>query len=295
MSDTIFHITGGLGKHVLSTAVINSYKAKFPDKRIIVSSAYPDVFFRNPNVEESLDLSRNQYFYKNYIYNKDVEIFAHEPYKQTKHILQKSHLIDTWCEMVGIERIKEPSLHFGFRELEIAAKLIEPHRSKPILIFQPFGGPINQQQPYCWARDIHPNIAQQIVNMLKDKYNIIHICNPNHVKLNDVVRVEERLDPHILFSLLTFSDKRILIDSSLQHAASVLGLDSTVFWGVTSPKQFGYSIHNNIVPDSIDLQGTSSSYFFDYEIGGNIPECPYTNYEEIYNIENLQKYIKNNF
>lgn len=294
MSDTIFHITGGLGKHVLSTAVINSYKQTYPDKRIIVSSAYPDVFYRNPNVYETLDISRNQYFYKNYIHNKDVEIFAQEPYKQTKHIVNQWHLIDTWCDMVGVKRSANPSLHSSFREKEVAAKILEPYNDKPIIIFQPFGGPINQQIQYCWARDIHPELAQRIVDILKEKYNIVHICNPHHIKLNDVIRIEDRLDPHIMFELLPLSQRRILIDSSLQHAANIMGLKSMVFWGVTSPEQFGYSTHNNILPDQSILEGGPNSYLFDYEIGGVVPECPYTE-KQIHNFSKIENIIKNNF
>lgn len=294
--NTIFHITGGLGKHILSTSVINSYKKTYPENNIIVSSAYPDIFFRNPNVTESLDISRQQYFYKNYIHGKDVEVFAHEPYKQTSHILKKCHLIDTWCNMIGIEKNSEPSLHFGYREIEMAAKLLEPHNNgKPFLIFQPFGGPVNQELSYCWARDIHPTIAQMIVNELKTKYTIIHICNSHHVKLRDVVRVEERLDSHIMFALLSLAERRILIDSSLQHAAYVMGLKSMVFWGITSPIQFGYNFHNNILPEKEFPHGTMNSYLFDYEISGVISECPYTNYEDIHSIESVQKIIKSNF
>jgi hypothetical protein len=44
-----------------------------------------------------------------------------------------------------------------------------------------------------------------------------------------------------LFSLLLVSQKRVLIDSCLQHAAAAaaLGLSSVVLWVGTSPKVFG--------------------------------------------------------
>lgn len=295
MSDVIFHITGGLGKHVLATSVVNSYKKTFPYKRIIVSSAYPDVFSRNPSVDESLLVGSTQYFYRNYIHGKDVEIFAQEPYKQTSHILKKCHLSETWCDMIGIKKIANPSIHFNHRELEIATKMVESYQDKPIIIFQPFGGPINQQIAYSWARDIHPTIAQEIVNLLKDKYNILHICNPHHPKLTDTLRLEDRMDIHVLFALLSISHRRILIDSCLQHAAYAMNLKSMVFWGITSPIQFGYNFHNNILPEREYILGTSNSYLFDYEIGGNISECPYSNFEDMRSIEYVRKLIKNNF
>jgi len=289
---TIFHITGGLGKHVLATSVINSYKKQYPEKKIIVSSAYPDVFYRNPNVEESLDIHRNQYFYKNYIHNKDVEVFAHEPYKQTAHILKKTHLIDTWCEMIGIKNTELPSLHISYRERESAAKVIENIRDKPVLIFQPFGGTSQSQLPYSWARDIHPQWAQVIVDELKTKYNIVHICNQYHPQLRDVLRIDDRVDCHIMFALLEISQARLLIDSCLQHAAFALRQRSTVIWGITSPILFGYSFHNNILPTNFKEDGHINSYLFDYEIGGTIPECPYQSYNELHSEETIRQVIK---
>jgi hypothetical protein len=284
---TIFHITGGLGKHVLSSSIINSYKDQNPDRDIIVSSAYPTIFARNPNIEESLNLNSNQYFYKNYIYGKDVIIHAQEPYKQTSHILHKSHLIDTWCDMIGITHTKPPSLHPNFRELEITKQKCISLTDKPIMIFQPFGGPPTQNMPYCWARDIHPSLAQNIIDHFKNSYNILHICNDNHPILNNCVRIEERLNPMILFSLLLFSSKRILIDSCLQHACNALGLTADVLWVSTPPSVFGYPIHNNITPNSTYPNGHTGSYFFDYEISGIIPECPYTSPDEIYKFEDI--------
>jgi hypothetical protein len=293
--DTIFHITGGLGKHILSTSIINSYKIKYPEKNIIVSSAYPEIFANNPNVDESLNINRLQYFYKNYILKNDVEIFAQEPYKQSSHILKKSHLIDTWCDMIDIENISPPSLHLNFREIEICNRLISPYIDKPILIFQPFGGPKNQQHAYCWARDIHPNLAQAMVDELTAKYNILHICNPNHPQLNNCVRIDQELSPNILSGLLLYSDRRILIDSCMQHAAACLNLPSLVFWIVTDPNIFGYSLHNNIKSQNIPSKGVSSSYFFDYEISGNVSECPFDKNSDIFNNFEILEIIKKQF
>jgi ADP-heptose:LPS heptosyltransferase len=288
--NSIFHITGGLGKHILSSSVVNSFKHTYPDKNIIISSSYPDIFSNNPNVTESLSLNRNQYFYKNYIFEKDCEIFAQEPYKQTTHIKKEKHLISTWCDMLNIPNISPPTLHINFREHERVAELCSKYNDKPILVFQPFGGPQNQL-PYCWARDIHPSVAQYLVDNLSKKYHILHICNPHHPKLNNCIRIDDRLSPNTLFAILQFSTERILIDSCLQHAAFALNLPSIVFWVATAPDLFGYDLHKNILPKSIESNGHINSYLFDYEISGNIPECPYMNPQEIYDQEKLDNII----
>lgn len=296
MDNVIFNIQGGLGKHIAATAVINSYKYHNPDSEIVVISPFHDIFKRNPNVTESLSNIKLQYFYKNYVHGKDnLKVFAHEPYKQVSHITKKKHLVETWCDMIGIDHISNPSLHINFREKEMAGNIISPYVDKPILIFQPFGGPYNQQVPYCWARDIHPMIAQQMVNFLSQKYNVIHICNSHHPQLQNCFRIDSVLHPHILLSLLQFSDKRLLIDSCLQHAAYAMNLPSTVFWVATSPNAFGYDLHDNIIPNYINPEGDVDSVFFDYEISGIIPECPFENVDELFDVQKIQEVLENNF
>ena len=285
----LFHITGGLGKHVAATSVINSYKFKFPDEEIIVSSAYPDVFEKNPNVKESLDINNLQYFYKNYINKKDVKIFAQEPYREASHISKQKHLIQTWCEMVGTEQYFQPSLNIGFREHEIISRQFIS--DKPILIFQPFGG-TNPNLPYNWARDIHPSVAQSIVNMLADKYNILHICNSYHPVLNNCHRIDNRLSFGELVSLVGISDKRFLIDSSIQHIAAAIGKPSIVVWNVTSPKLFGYNTHDNIISPVDYGDGHRKSYLFDYEIAGIPAECPVSNYMDMFDMDQILDSIK---
>jgi hypothetical protein len=77
----------------------------------------------------------------------------------------------------------------------------------------------------------------------------------------------------------------------LQHAAAALGLPSTVVWNVTKPEIFGYSIHNNVLPEKTYPEGNASSYLFDYDILGVVEDCPYEDYNSIFSIENILKNI----
>lgn len=285
--NSIFHIEGGLGKNIAATSVIRSYKNKNPDGNIIVNTAYPDIFQGNPYVYRSYLLGNTPYFYEDFIYKKDCEIFAHDPYKTTNHITKQKHIIETWCDMIGVTfDDMMPNINFNFRELEIAGKIL-PITDKPLLVFQPFGGPPNQELPYSWTRDIHPTIAQNIVDVLKDKYTILHICYPHHPQLQDVIRYDQNQNKKILCAMLKFSDKRILIDSSLQHAAAAMELSSTVVWVGTQPSIFGYNIHKNVIPPITFPKGNINSYLYDYSFNGVIHECPYDNIYQIFNIEEI--------
>ena len=77
-----------------------------------------------------------------------------------------------------------------------------------------------------------------------------------------------------LFSLLAYSQKRILIDSCLQHASAAMGLQSTVLWVGTSPIVFGYNLHNNIIATLPTTVKLPDSYLFDYNFNGTVHECP---------------------
>jgi hypothetical protein len=284
----VFHIEGGIGKHIAATAVVECYKKHNPDRDIIVICAWPEVFLNNHLIERVYKLGNVPYFYRDYILDKDVEIYANEPYKTTSHVTKKSHLVDTWCKMVGVEyKGEKPRLTLNFREREIASKLVNNTSDKPVLIFQPFGGPgkEHQETPYSWMRDIHPNVAQTLVDKLNEKYQVVYVCYDFHPQLQNCIRIDQILQKKVLFGLLECSEARLLIDSSLQHAAAALNLPSTVVWVATQPEIFGYNIHKNITPNESFPKGTADSYLHDYNFTGAIYECPYINPDQIFNID----------
>ena len=77
----IFHMEGGVGKHVAASAVIASYKKANPKNKIIIVCAWPEVFLNNPHVDRVYRIGNTPHFYKDYIYKQDVEIHSQEPYK----------------------------------------------------------------------------------------------------------------------------------------------------------------------------------------------------------------------
>ena len=293
MATTVFQIEGGVGKHIAATAVIKAYKKAHPKRKIVVVCAFPEIFLRNKDVARHYRLGMVPYFYEDYIYKKDVEVFAQDPYRQTAHITKEKHLVQTWCDMIGVPYNNEPTLlAFNFREREVGAAAIDaliPKNGKPLLIFQPFGGPgkDHQTHPYAWTRDMHPQIAQAVVDQLKDKYNILHICYNFHPTLNDCIRYDEVISKKELFSMMSFSEKRLFIDSSLQHAAAAMGLPSVVAWVATKPEQFGYPLHNNLRPSKEFPRGLVDSYLYDYNFTGVIHECPYENMTDIHSVETI--------
>ena len=104
---SIFHLQGGIGKHVAATAVAKTIKENHPDRKLIVVCAYPDIFINLPYVDKVFTLGNTQYFYQDYVKDKDSILFHHEPYYTTDHIHKRKRLIDTWCDMYGLKRTNE--------------------------------------------------------------------------------------------------------------------------------------------------------------------------------------------
>jgi ADP-heptose:LPS heptosyltransferase len=286
----VFHCEGGLGKNVAATAILRSLKQRYEDRKIIVSASYPEVFLNLPVVDRVYKMGMTQYFYDDYIKDKDTLIFRHEPYFETNHILKKSHLIENWCKLLDIEYTGQiPVLNFNFTQQRNALKW---QRDLPILVIQTNGGPLNAQNEYSWARDIPYRLAVQIAEKYKPTHHIIQVTKPTSMHIPGAEVIDKPMPAMELFSLLSVSDKRVLIDSCLQHAAAAMNLSSTVFWVGTSPKNFGYEMHNNIVANPPSgATKLVDSYLFDYSFDGVTHECPYFSLEEMFNIEEILETI----
>lgn len=275
----IFEVQGGIGKHVAFTAVLDAYKKHRPETKTIVVSAWPEVFTNNPDVDRLYRLGSTPYFYADYICGKDTEVWAQEPYRQASHIHKKMRLAETWCDMINVPfDNNQPKLILN--GVEIDQGRIPYSGDKPLLVFQPFGGPgkDHQSTPYSWMRDIHPTIAQQLVDVFSQKFQVVHICYDFHPQLNNVIRIDQQMPKKVLFAILLHAQKHVLIDSSLQHACAAFGISANVLWVATQPEIFGYDIHTNHKP-TIELpKGTVDSYLYDYNFTGSIHECPYSNF-----------------
>jgi len=292
---TIFHIEGGLGKHVAATAVARAIKKNHTDRELIVVCAYPEIYVNLPYIYRVYRHAHTPYFYQDYIKDKDFLIFKHEPYFTTDHIKKEKSLIENWCNLYNLEYSGElPEIIFNYRQEQYNFNLW--NRSKPILLIQTNGGPLEEQPyPYSWTRDIPPYIHDHIVNYFKNTHHIIQICRNESqgIKNPNVEVITKPLSNIELFGLVKLSDKRLLIDSSLQHASMALKKPSTVLWIGTSPVVFGYDFHKNIVANLNDDEfKLPDSYLFDYNFNGTLHECPVIDQTSMFDIEEIINSLK---
>jgi uncharacterized phage-like protein YoqJ len=98
----VFHVEGGLGKNVASTAVVTHLKKKYNDRKIIVVCSYPEVYLNNENVYRVYRIGATPYFFDNYIKDKDTIVLRKEPYYENDHVMRKTSLFETWFNMYNI-------------------------------------------------------------------------------------------------------------------------------------------------------------------------------------------------
>ena len=272
---SIFHVEGGLGKHVAATAVAKCIKNNHPDRELIVVCSYPEIFLSLDYVNKVYRHGSTPYFYDTYIDGIDSLIFKHEPYFTTEHIHKKLPLIENWCKLYNLEFNGEtPEIVFNMRNKQFGENFWR--RPKPIMVIQTNGGPMEGQKfPYSWSRDIPYSLAQKIVDHYSLRFHVIQICRHEANALSGAEVINQPLSNMELFSLLMVSKKNILIDSCLQHAAAAMNKPSVVLWVGTSPKVFGYDIHTNLVADIPKSLSLPDSYLFDFSFNGEIHECPF--------------------
>lgn len=291
---SIFHIDGGIGKHIAATAVAKCIKNNYPDRELIVVCAWPSPFINLPFVDRVYKQGNTPYFYQDYIQNKDSLIFKHEPYFTTEHIHGELPLIENWCKLYGLEYKGEtPELVFNLREKQVGSVLWNVG-GKPNMVMQAQGGLYSDENGpvYKWTRDMPISVINQIVEEFSPYYNIIYVTKKKSYIPQNVVPVSDSYTVMELVTVLGNSSKRILIDSSLQHAAAALNLPSTVLWVGTNPKVFGYEIHDNIVANQIKDFKLPDSYLFEYNFEGITHECPYKDDSEIFDVDTIIDSIK---
>lgn len=292
----IFHVEGGLGKNIASTAVAAAIKKKYSDRKLIVVASWPEVYLNNPIADRVYRAGITPYFYEDYIKDKDTIVLRKEPYYESDHVMRKTPLHQTWFNMYDLKydpKVHKPSLPMNMMQ---ASYINQWKRKKPTLLIQTNGGPFSpQQQPhsYSWTRDMPTPVVQEVVKKLSNKYHIYQVCRPNSFVVEGVEPINKPLSNYELFALLCATDKRLLIDSCLQHAAAAYNLKSTVLWVGTSPKMFGYDLHHNIqakTPSGVvkNIDG----YLFDYDFNGPLHQCPYSDPTKMFNINNIIKTLQ---
>lgn len=288
----IFQIDGGLGKSIMATAIVKVIKKRYKNAKLIVVSAYPDVFLNNPDVYEVYPPNQINGFYLKFIKDQKCKILASEPYRHTNFLTNKPiSLFETWCESFGLRyNGEQPQIYLTQPEIDYFSPYYKT--DKPILAIQPNGGPAGLGYQYAWTRDIPDPIILELIDHYKNDYTIIHIKREDQKIYPDTMQA---LDGYRSIAiLLQLSKKRLLIDSFAQHLAAALNKKSTVCWISTTPETFGYKTHSNIKSNSFTKEpNLSKAEYAPFNLSQDISSIPYNDLKEIFNTNDIITSINN--
>jgi hypothetical protein len=290
----IFHIDGGCGKNIVATSVVKSIKAVYPEHKIIVVCAWPEVFIHNPNIYRVYRFGNLPYFYDDYINNKDSVVLRMEPYHSGDLLYRRKSLSEIWCDVFNIPCIDtKPEIYLTEREVIFVQNNIK--KDGPILLVQSSGGADQQGHPYSWSRDLPPVFAQEVVDAVKGNFSkVLHIRRENQPAINGTTHITDNF--RNLFCYIALSDKILAIDSFAQHTAAAFNKKATVGWISNSPVVFGHKIHDNIIASGAEsFRHRIDSYLEEDDwTGGRFHECPYDNITKMFDKDQFVASLFNN-
>lgn len=276
MKFSIFHVEGGIGKNIVATNIVRNIKKTHPDRELIIVSPYPEVFLHNLNIYRVFKMGNCPYFYEDYIKDKDVLIFKHEPYNSHDVITRKKNLAKAWCKSLELE--------FDFNKPELCVNQIEEQNAmllkqtysnnKPMVAIQINGGMgvSPRHVNFNWFRDLPPRYVQPIVNKYKDSINFVQIRSNNQIQLENCTQVDLALRE--VFLLLSQCNLAISIDSFTQHCMAAFQKPSLVCWVGNSPIVYGHPLHTNIISNFKFEKDNVESYLDPYPLQTQGHQCP---------------------
>jgi len=293
MIATIFHIDGGLGKHIVATAIAEVIKKANPKAKLYIICAYPDVFKHNPFVYKTIKIGEHGNFYENVVKGNEnlIKIYYADPYTHSDFILKQDHLLNIWANQYGLTyKGERPNIYLTKSELEYFKPFY--NIEKPILVIQPNGGYVGQGYNYSWTRDIPETTVLRVIEEFKDTHTIVHIKRKDQKTYPNTLHALDGF--RSIAVLLQLSDKRLLIDSFTQHLAAAFNLPSTVCWVLTQPEVLGYRLHNNIKANKFTLQADYSNKLYEpFALSEDITTCPYGDLRQVFNDNQIIKSLKN--
>lgn len=252
MKKVLISVEGGLGKHIMFTALTKGLKDKYDEVNVV--SPYPDIMAACKYIDKSFQSGMADL--TELVYSDDCDIFSSNPYNHQDFIKKKLHILEAWAEQLNILTIKDrPVINTDLIDKNIKIetdKIISDLGDKYIVVQfcggqSPIGNGVGEYKEVL-KRNYYD--AQELVNLIKEKYpehKILNYSLPNEYGLNHSVKLQA---PYIFyFNILKSADKIVCIDSSLQHMAAAVNKEAIVLWGETRPEHFGWKIHKNIVKD----------------------------------------------
>ena len=228
----------------MATSFIKWLNEKFPDKKINVISAYPEIFEYNPRIHRNLRLGQ-PYLFEDYIKGGDFrrgEPYSVEEYYRDK---DKKHLMEVFSKAYGFNEFnKKPQSELFLTKGEEMDGKVYNEQNKPLITFQSSGGLPPGAQPSRMKmdssqRDMPLELAMKIVqSLIKNGFKVLQLRGPSEPPIPGTLQLQ--LPFRNIFPIIQHAVGHVGIDSSGMHAAGAFKKPMLIFWGGTHKDNLGY-------------------------------------------------------
>ena len=267
---------GGMGDAICSTAMVESAKKFYPDKKIVVGSTYSEMFLNNPNVDALYSLYDPKDLFEKWV--KPLKHFGsvikRDIYNACAHKLFPGPLSMIWCYLYGVpfhgDNIK---VYLTDEENKSAQDYLNSFPRK-VIIIHPTGAKLNFNPDV----QITPNkdwffeYWDEVVAELTKKYDVIQIGGRNEEQIPGVTTYllggcSPRQSLALVKNCLTY----VGVDSFIVHGGAAVGKKGIGLYGRSNPFIAGHEINTNLwVEGSCEFNdlgcGRPMGYYGDQEI-----------------------------
>ena len=246
MKPYVVQLDGGIGRIICATSAIEIL-AK--ERKVIVLTSYPEIFWNNPNIYKVYSLSR-EYLWDDVI--RHGEFRFPEPYYNHLFYNQKQHLIQSFDMLLngGDGRFYNPKIYLSSDEVKWASDFIATRKKesgKDIAMLQCFGSTARVED----GKTIDPSnrsLPVNVVNVICRNSNCIYI-NASHIPIDLANVWQQTFTLRQIFALTAHCDFVVSIDSFLMHLGAACNKVGIAFFGGTYPENLGYPNYKMVVRD----------------------------------------------
>jgi hypothetical protein len=242
--DYVIELTGGIGKHIMATSFIKWLNEKYPDSKIKVISAYPEIFEYNPRIYRNLRMGQS-YLFEDYI--KGCDLRRGEPYSLIEYYRDenKMHLMKLYPKAYGFEYNENPQAEIYLTKGEEIDGQAYNSQNPNLITLQSTGGlppgtAYSKEKIDMDQRDMPYEFTCKIVSLLNKKgYKVLQIRGMGERPIPDTLQLN--LPFRNFLPIVKYAKGHIGIDSSVMHGAAIFKKPQLIFWGSTHKDNLGYN------------------------------------------------------
>jgi len=246
----VVQIDGGIGRCLCATGALERLYERTQEK-IVVLSAWPDVFTNAPYVSKCYNLANVQYLYDDIIKHGDYS--APEPYQSQLYYNQKHHLITSFNYLLNGEEDKpNPTIYLTEAETAFAKETIKQAKTaagaSKVIAFQPYGsGAKFYPDTGKLIDESNRSLTLETVDYILKSYEDTVFLNLSHIPINHNKVWNQQLSTRQFFALVAEADEVVTVDSLLSHVGRAFNKKGILFLGGTYPENVGYEEYTTII------------------------------------------------